>query len=377
MANVYTREGKKGIQIYFDYKTPENPRKRVPSGIYLSGSKMHQKKQLAEALLMAQELEEEAKKKKKTAKVSKPRKKVVTVEEFINNAQAGISQRTLECMSSYKTAFIKWLRDNRLHNIAFQDITKEHAEAYLVHLVKSMKLSSAKTYYAWIKVMFNNAVDDELIDRNPFLLSKRKLNRIYGQVDDNSSAAAFSISELHKLLNCEDKLVADLTLLTFLCNGRRLNEIYKLTWEDIDFEERIITFETSKTNQTCYVYICDRLMELLLQLKKSHKSKTVLPHRVATIKGNSTTLTMDLLSRRMRRMLVILGIIEDKKGYSGYGHHSIRRSVETLLTERFDFARADVLVGHAAKTVGAKHYYKPTNEFYKEAAEYLESLVAS
>ena len=63
MANVYTREGKKGIQIYFDYKTPENPRKRVPSGIYLSGSKMHQKKQLAEALLMAQELEEEAKKK--------------------------------------------------------------------------------------------------------------------------------------------------------------------------------------------------------------------------------------------------------------------------------------------------------------------------
>lgn len=371
MANVFIRPSKKGDQIWYEYKTPENPRKRVPSGIFLMGSKMHQKSQMAEALVVAKSLEEN----QGASSVAPDKPTNGSVVEFIENAQAGIKASTQERMRSYKAMFIKWLTNNRLHNLPFEEIKKEHAEAYLTYLVENMKASSARTYYAWIKVMYNNAVDDELIDRNPFLLSKRKTNRIYGKGDDSTSASAFTIEDLKKLLKCEDKIIADLTLLTFLCNGRRLNEIFKLKWSDIDFEERFIKFQTSKTGQICYVYICDTLMNLLKEMKAAHKSKTVLPQRIAKLCGGVGTLSMDMLSRRMRRTLVQLGIIEDKKGYSGYGHHSIRRSVETLLTERFDFARADVLVGHAAKTVGAKHYYKPTDNFYREAAEYLESLV--
>lgn len=377
MANVFIREGKKGKQIYYDYKTPENPRKRVPSGIYLTGSKAHQRNLLSEAQLKAQELENDAMKKRSTSKKAKQPKKVTTVVEFIEKAEAGIAEITKYQMRSYKSAFLKWLVDNGLHNKSFKDINRENAEAYLSHLVSNMRPSSAKTYYAWIKVMYNGAVDDELIDRNPFLLSKTKLNRIMGNIDDTTTASAFTMEQLLKLINCEDKLVADLTLLTFLCNGRRMNEIYKLKWSDVNFDTRSIKFETSKTGQTCHVYICDRLMALLKELRAAHNGPKVLPQTVLTICGHNTKLTQDVLSRRMRRMMVELGIIENKKGYSGYGHHSIRRSVETLLIERFDFARADVLVGHAAKTVGAKHYYKPTEKVYREAAEYLESLVVA
>ena len=375
MANVFIREGKKGKQIYYDYKTPENPRKRAPSGIYLTGSKAHQRNLLSEAQLKAQELENDAMKKRSTSKKAKQPKMVTTVVEFIEKAEAGIAEITKYQMRSYKSAFLKWLVDNGLHNKSFKDINRENAEAYLSHLVSNMRPSSAKTYYAWIKVMYNGAVDDELIDRNPFLLSKTKLNRIMGNIDDTTTASAFTMEQLLKLINCEDKLVADLTLLTFLCNGRRMNEIYKLKWSDVNFDTRSIKFETSKTGQTCHVYICDRLMTLLKELRAAHNGPKVLPQTVLTICGHNTKLTQDVLSRRMRRMMVELGIIENKKGYSGYGHHSIRRSVETLLIERFDFARADVLVGHAAKTVGAKHYYKPTEKVYREAAEYLESLV--
>lgn len=375
MASVFIREGKKGKQIGYEYKTPENPRKRVASGIYLSGSKAHQRNLLSEAQLKAQALENEAMKKKSTSKVVKQPKKVITVVEFIEKAEAGIAEITKYQMRSYKSAFVKWLVDNRLHNKSFKDITKEHAEAYLSHLVSVMRPSSAKTYYAWIKAMYNGAVDDELIARNPFLLSKTKLNRILGNIDATLNAEAFTLEQLLKLINCEDKLVANLTLLTFLCNGRRMNEIHKLKWSDINFDTRTIKFETSKTGQKCQVYICDRLMALLKELRAEHNGPNVLPQTVLTICGHNTKLTQDVMSRRMRRMLVELGIIEDKKGYSGYGHHSIRRSVETLLIERFDIARADVLVGHSPRSTGAKHYYKPTEKVYREAAEYLESLV--
>lgn len=382
MANVLIREGKKGSQIYYDYKTPENPRKRVPSGVYLTGSKAYQRQLIAEAQVRAFELESEAMKsyiapvRKSVVKAEPPVHEEPTIIEYVTNAQVGQAQSTKKSISGFKNQFIQWLTDNGLQNLHFRQMTIGHAEEYLTHLVGSMKLSSAKTYYAWIKVIFNVAVDDDLIDVNPLNLPQKKYKRIYRNADKKVDAHAFDIEDIRKLIAYEDKLIADSTLLTFLCNGRRLNEIYKLKWSDINWEKRTITFVTSKTGIICQVYIGPKLEKLLQNIRKTHNGMYVLPRQAKTLNGAVHPLTTDVLSRRMRSACVAIGLLEkNQKGYSGYGHHSIRRTVETLLIEHLDFVRADALIGHAPSTLGAKHYYRPTIDVYKDASNYLESLI--
>lgn len=375
MASIFIREGKKGSQIYFDYKTPENPRKRVPSGIYLVGSKAYQKSLMAEAQLRAQTLEDEAM--RDSRPIPQPIKRTeCTITDFIEHAEVGQAKKTKKSIVCFKKQFIEWLRDNNLHELHFSQITREHAERYLQFLVSSMKLSSAKTYYAWIKVIFNIAVDDEQIETNPMALSRKKFLRIYKTADKQVSAKAFSIEQINSLISYGDTLVATSTMLTFLCNGRRLNEIFNLKWADIDFDEKLITFITSKTGAICHVHIGPKLERLLKELREAHGGLYVLPRHVETLKGDIHRLSPDLLSRRMRYACVSLGFIgKGFKGYSGLGHHSIRRTVETLLIEEMDFARADAIIGHAPTTLGAKHYYKPTRELYRNVSEYLESLL--
>lgn len=368
MANVYTREGKKGVQIWYEYKTKDNPRKRVPSGIFLSGTKAHQKLQLADALIEARRLEGE-----------KVITNTITVSQYVSHVDVGIADKTKYSVSTYKKRFLAWCYEQGCHNNPLTSITRKDAEDYLIHLVSTMKVGSAKTYYSWMKVIFNQAVDDDLIPVNPFILGKKRLAKIYSSANQPAtSAEALTINQIRQLCKYEDTLIADLTKLIFLCNGRRLNEIFKLKWEDIDYQSRMIKFVTSKTGQVCYVYISDTLMALLQDIRQSHNADTVLPDRVYTLSNKGLTpVSMDLLSRRMHRALYALGIIPSMQGYSGYGCHSIRRTVETLLIEKYDFARADYLVGHAPKSIGARSYYRPTQSLYIDAATYLESLIVN
>lgn len=57
-------------------------------------------------------------------------------------------------------------------------------------------------------------------------------------------------------------------------------------------------------------------------------------------------------------------------------HHAIRRTVLTLLTDKFDHDRAELLVGHVGRTCGMRHYYKAQIGLYKEATEFLEQYIS-
>lgn len=371
MARVFIREGKKGKQIYFDYNC-EGVRKRTPSGIYLSGGKMHQKKQLAEALVQCEELE-------RNGIITKESARLV---DFIKNIEVLGKESTKNASRSHKKHFIKWLELNGLHNIKQDEFNREMAERYLRYVLDtSNRRASAVTRYKWMKVFFNNGVDLEIIENNPFLLSKRRLDAIFKAYENDSVTHAFTVEEIKRVIFAKswDKelrykhyetisYVQDLFLITFLCNGRRLGEILNLKWEDVDFESRYITFKTAKTGQICYVYIGSMLEKKLRELERHRKwHETVLAKKAQT--G---------VSNLIKSILIALGIRPDESGAQGYSHHSIRRCVSTLLINKFGFEIGDFLIGHAPKSVGMFHYYDKStnNEIYKNAAEYLESLLS-
>lgn len=364
MARVYTREGKKGIQIYYDFVS-NGVRVRKPSGIFLHGNKAVQKKLLAEALVECEKIE----------KGEKLKSDKVTVVEYLNKII------TAKDNNYIKNKYIDFLKLNNLHNITVDAITKQHCKDYLEWLIPLYRASTVVKHYAVIRAAFSVAIDDELRQDNPFFLSKKQKTLIWDKHINKtneiscsgifSSPKAFTIDELRYLLkflktnkiwngyNDARHYLRFVILLVFLCNGRRINEIDNLRWSDIDWEKRMIHFYATKNKLDCYVYIGPKLERLLKILKNYSKNEYVVVYG------------QKFIQYIMRDSLIRSGL------YSRYetGMHSIRRTVLTLLTEKFDFVRADVLIGHKPSTVGAKHYYKPTESLYKEASVFLESLI--
>lgn len=368
MANVFTRKGKKGERVYYDY-VRDGKRIRQKSDIILSGSAAHKKEQLREALIECHKLEKEG---------VLPSKKPTRIVDWIQSCAGGYTEKSKDNVETCKRKFIKWLQYNRLQNIAFDEFTREMAENYLRFLVSTMRINSAKGMYGWIKVFYNTAVEEELIQRNPFQLSRRKIKEIYAMRNDAPITQAFTIDQIKYLVNLSEApkgaqirngsvvRLSDLVLITFLCNGRRINEILKLKWSDIDWDSRIITFNTSKTGQVCHVYISNLLESRLMAIKASQKASQYVFKQIADTNYQN----------QFRELLVGLGWINGE-WFCGLSHHSIRRCVETLLVNKFGFEIGDWLVGHAPKSIGLKHYYDKSsdNKIHKEVAEYLESLI--
>lgn len=378
MANIFTRKGKKGERVYYDY-IRNGKRIRQKSDIILSGSAAHKKEQLREALIECHKLEKDG---------VLPNLKPTRIVEWIESCKGGYTPKSIDNAETSKRKFIKWLEDNNLHNLAFNEFTRDMAEEYLRFLVKGLRKASAKGMYGWIKVFYNTAVEEELIERNPLQLSRRKIREIYSVADDEPNTKAFTIEQIKYLVNMTEvpegaKILSgsilrlsDLLLVTFLCNGRRINEILGMKWSDIDWEKRIITFNTSKTGQVCYVYMCKTLEERLMAIKEGTR---VYKGSKGKQKGEGFVFLQCADTVYQNQFRVVLNALQwiPDKGFQGLSHHSMRRSVETFLINKFGFDVGDYLVGHAPRSIGLKHYYDKSsdNKIYKEAAEYLESLL--
>jgi integrase len=104
---------------------------------------------------------------------------------------------------------------------------------------KNLSRNSIRLVYATLRVILNNAVDDELIVTNPGL----KVGRfVKGKVQAGASITALTREDLHIFLQTiKEKFPPYYPLfLTFARTGLRLGEALGLQWQDINFDERVI-----------------------------------------------------------------------------------------------------------------------------------------
>jgi integrase len=104
---------------------------------------------------------------------------------------------------------------------------------------KNLSRNSIRLIYATLRVILNNAVDDELISINPAL----KVGRfVKGKVRAGASITALTREELNIFLNTvREKFPQNYPLfLTFARTGLRLGETLGLQWQDINFDDRLI-----------------------------------------------------------------------------------------------------------------------------------------
>lgn len=141
----------------------------------------------------------------------------------------------------------------------------------------------------------------------------------------------------------------------YLCTGARRSEIFKLRWEDVNFEHRTIAIRTNKTRdgseKVNLLPMNQRLFDSLSwwwENRKIKESVYVWVCEEGPWAGNHYTFRRKFLSGLCKRANV-----------RPFGFHSLRRYAATLLSDKFKVSTKTIqkILGHSSQSTTEKYLY--------------------
>ena len=138
---------------------------------------------------------------------------------------------------------------------------------------KRASASTCNNYIRHLKSLFNCAIEDNLIETNPFekvklLTDHKKLNRTTSSEDVSKAIAFLGEEEQEAMLGWFWISV----IKTFYYTGMRRKQLVRLRWKDIKFERRIIQLraENSKNKREWEIPLNLNILKELILLKKTN-----------------------------------------------------------------------------------------------------------
>ncbi|KPJ80225.1 MAG: hypothetical protein AMS17_20810 [Spirochaetes bacterium DG_61] len=268
------------------------------------------------------------------------------VENFIESKKIELGISTYD---DYKRMLnkhiIPYFNERKLYNIHTGDITK-----FRTYLSKKRGKNGCLSNRTINKILiflhgiFQDAVDDDRLPKNPVKLKKHKL-------DSDSQNDFFTLEEMNLFLS---NLIPEYKpfFIVALHTGMRLGELIGLKWEDIDWENRIIRIKRSiyqgkghvetppKTKSGDRIIYMTPTCHLVL---KCHKSKS----KVLSIKGyvferNGNPFRKDGIVRSQMRQSRRKSGLRDTLTF-----HSIRHGLISLMRGKFPDHIVKKWVGHS------------------------------
>lgn len=152
------------------------------------------------------------------------------------------------------------------------DITTRDIQTYHMQIAKKLSQSTANRHLALLSMMFNVAIQWDILERSP-TKGVRKFK------EDNQKQRFLSPEEIGRLyqeMEHEDNKVAVNALKLILLTGCRREEILQLRWDDVSLESGTIFLPDSKTGSR-YVQLNAAAIELLMGIDRV--SQFVFPGR--------------------------------------------------------------------------------------------------
>ncbi|MFC2160140.1 tyrosine-type recombinase/integrase [Acidobacteriota bacterium] len=154
-------------------------------------------------------------------------------------------------------------------HLMMKEITPLLIEKFKAEKLKSgLKKSSTNRLLALLKTMFSIGSKWKIIGDNPV-----KSVKMFSEKDNLKERILDSEEEKRLLSESADHLRP--IILTSLHTGMRKMEVLNLTWDKVDFKERIIHVEKTKSGRNRIVPINDFLFVELLKLKEKARSEYV------------------------------------------------------------------------------------------------------
>ncbi len=247
-----------------------------------------------------------------------------------------------------------------LHNdLLIEQLTKEDFHNYLDYRSKIDGNCASNRALKDLKALFNWGMKQEILFRNPCInidkLPELVSERYVPPVEDVQKVLAVAV---------EDDF--DLLMVLYHTAGR-ISEIFRLTWSDINFDQRFILLKTRKRRGgelvTDKLPLTDMLFDVLQRrYQVSDKSvKWVFPGADG-----------DKLSFSKRRYL--MKRLCEKAGVKSFGFHGIRHHVASVLAEsgQASFTQIQKLLRHKRSTT-TDHYLKALDPQLQQVSSVLDS----
>ena len=185
------------------------------------------------------------------------------------------------------------------------DITPSLVEKNQAERVREVKPATVNRYLATLKRMFNLAVREGYMDRNPVWKVEMYKEKPRDRV--------ISHDEFHTLISYMPKHTAAITTVAYY-SGMRLGEILSLRWNQVNLAERLVYLEETKNDEPRKVYLNDELMEVFRSHRFQHEEY------VFTYEGEPITTLKRSFKRACR-----------EAGIQDFRFHDLRRCFRTNL----------------------------------------------
>ncbi|MDD5611019.1 MAG: tyrosine-type recombinase/integrase [Candidatus Omnitrophica bacterium] len=266
------------------------------------------------------------------------------LKEYMDASQ---HRKTSKTNKNDESRIKKFLKESGITRI--NQITEKRLQEYLNHRINKdhLGLSSANRLIATFKAWLNFAVRRKLILENPIRYFK-------GYNPGEKHPKFLPLEDVPKIMEAAKGTRLYLPILAGLYTGMRVEEVYRLEWQDIDFKNSSITVKhggevITKSKKERTIPLPEKLKQHLLPLKKesgrcfdSTNYKHEFPKIAVAAKLKNVTFQ--------------------------YFRHTY---ASHLIMNNVDLYTVSQLLGHSSVKVTEKHYAHLTKDHKKASVEKL------
>lgn len=251
-------------------------------------------------------------------------------------------------------------------DLPINEIKRDDAKRFVEARRIEVRSQSVRKDVACICAAFNDALDGELIVRNPF-------SRIKVEPDTSEEELkheAFSLDEIRFMIEKFPERWSRAVRCSFETYGQRLGDVLALKWGQFDFTNRVVKIKTGKTGKELEQPMRDAFHQWALT-HRGGDDEFVMPDLAKA--GNPSAEFGAML-----RFYQIGITSEESRGkrrkFNSKSFHSIRATCATLLqSSGVSMAMSMRLVGHDSEDIH-KVYVRPDADQLRQAANSLPEL---
>jgi integrase len=300
-------------------------------------------------------------------------------DQWVKTKTGAVSESTRVAYKSAAKDFCDFLSDRADLQLLY--VTKSDVAAFRDHIAGSRSQVTANTRLKILRVAFQQAWRDGVIDDNP--AAKVPLLKV---ALGTTSRRAFTVSELKSLLAAADNEWKG-AILFGVYTGQRLGDITRLRWENIDLATDTLAFTTQKTHRRQILPIAAPLRKWLDDNCDPNIPSTspIFPALLAQI---GKTGRVGALSNQFYNLMSSVGLVasrshqrkDDGLGRDGrrnqneISFHSLRHTATSLMKNAgVSPAIVQEFVGHDSKAV-SEHYTHIELSSLRKAADALPTI---
>lgn len=238
------------------------------------------------------------------------------------------------------------------------------------------KLAMANRFRVKLQQVFDYAVKQEIIEKNPVLL----LDAYYKPKDAQERNLYLTESELKEFINTlyDDEYLPNLIkyyVHLIIILGVRKSELQHATWDMIDFDNAVFNNYQIKTKKINKIPLSNQAIKLLQRIKSVNTSNYVV------VNNNTISKNKPVGHNYFNRILDNLAFNANRDPIHQVSPHDFRRALSTLANESELFAPIDIemALGHETRSGTEKHYNNTTAYLNRKRAvfEWMANKVDS